>query len=242
MTKEKHMARKSAVMAEKLVEAAEKMLNSGADIVKQRKEQAETGEQVIDPFTQIDNEFKEINNEEKNDKPKVRTKSSYLPSADKLGRMPTHEEFCEAELLKAHDFGYEDPDFDFRTQYFTGQVLYYAYSNNVLMEKRIIIGKARTIYPRMIILSEEKGLCTCVGYNEKDLLFTNSMDAMNCLDNITLVPMTLDGRLRTEVYDGDDITDTDDAGWDDSDRSADVTGSLQEGSGEEDTEGEDTTE
>ena len=110
----------------------------------------------------------------------------YMPSAEVLGRMPTHEEFCEAFLRKAHDKGYPDPDFDYRHEYFKGQKLYYAYVNVLTGEKTSIPLSVRTIYPRSMVLIEEQGMCRCVGYNDKDCIFLTAIESDDYLNGVEI--------------------------------------------------------
>lgn len=109
-----------------------------------------------------------------------------MPSAEALGRMPTHKEFCEAFLRKAHDKGYPDPDFDYRHEYFKGQKVYYAYANILTGEKTSIPLTVRTIYPRSMVLIEEQGMCRCVGYEDKDNIFLTITEANDRLDDIVV--------------------------------------------------------
>lgn len=101
--------------------------------------------------------------------------------------MMTHEEYCEKELREAHEKGFEDPDFDFRNEYFKGQQVYYVRVwRTRIKEKRIIPLKLRTLYPRCLVGCEDKGQCVCMGYQERDQIFTNIVDANNYFESIDL--------------------------------------------------------
>lgn len=105
----------------------------------------------------------------------------------KESRMMTHDEFCEKELQEAHEKGFEDPDFDFRQEYFKGQQIYYVrIFRTRIREKRIIPLKVRTVYPRSIVGCEDKGQCVCMGYQERDQIFRNIVDANAYYDTIDL--------------------------------------------------------
>ena len=167
---------KSSQIASKMTEAAAKILESGKILADIRKENESAEDGTIEEKVTV---------EEQPEVPEA-PKITPIPTAEALGRMPSHEEICQADLARAKELGHEDPGFDFRTQYAKGQTIFYVYYSNFLMEKSIMQLKVRTIYPRMMVLTEEKGPCTCVSYKQRDLIFTNIIDAKTCYNNITL--------------------------------------------------------
>ena len=98
----------------------------------------------------------------------------------------THEEVCEQEIKKAHERGWPDPDFDFRNFYEKGHKAWYVHISEVLGEKEVVAVTLRTIYARSMIASEEKGLCHCIGYKEKDYVFENPRDANDFCSKLVL--------------------------------------------------------
>ena len=169
---------KSSQIASKMTEAAIKVLESGKILSNIRKENESTEDATTEEKVTVE--------EQPESKPPETPKITKRPTIETLGRMPKHEEICQADLERAKELGYEDPSFDFRTQYAKGQTVFYVYYSNFLMEKSIMQLKIRTIYPRMMVLTEEKGQCTCVSYNQRDLIFTNVIDAKTCYNKITL--------------------------------------------------------
>ena len=102
-------------------------------------------------------------------------------------RANNHEEFCEWELEKAKLKGKENPDFDFRTFYENGQVVYYILIlRGGIQTKELKKLKIRTIYPRMMVCNEEKACCQCIGYEDKDLIFDTLQDAEAMFKTINL--------------------------------------------------------
>ena len=98
----------------------------------------------------------------------------------------TYEETCENEIQRAHEKGLPDPDFDFRNFYEKGHKAWYVHVSEVLGEKEVVPVTLRTIYARTIVASEEKGLCHCIGYAERDHIFENSRDATLFCDSLVL--------------------------------------------------------
>lgn len=98
----------------------------------------------------------------------------------------THEEVCENEMKQALEKGLPDPDFDFRNFYEPGHKAYYVRVSEILGEKEVVPVTLRTIYARTMIGSEEKGLCHCIGYNQKDCVFETPRDANAYCDSLVL--------------------------------------------------------
>ena len=142
-------------------QAVEALLNSGAEAQKKRKRrtkaemeaarQAESGES--------NSLFESLEIPEEESKPK------------------THDEFCELEIRKAHDRCLPEPDFDFRAHYEKGTIIYFVRVLEALGEKEVKKLHLRTIYPRLMVGSQEKGCCYCIGYNERDRVFLTPRDA-----------------------------------------------------------------
>lgn len=86
----------------------------------------------------------------------------------------THEEFCELELKKAKEKGVEQPDFDFRNFYEKGEVAFYVHYLPLVGEIEVVKVTLRTIYPRMMVGTEEKAGCHCIGYAQRDMVFKDS--------------------------------------------------------------------
>lgn len=98
----------------------------------------------------------------------------------------THDEVCDNEIQRAHEKGLPDPDFDFRNFYEPGHKAWYVHVSEVLGEKEVVPVTLRTIYARTVIASEDKGLCHCVGYNQRNNIFESSRDAQTFCDSLVL--------------------------------------------------------
>lgn len=92
-------------------------------------------------------------------------------------RAVDHDEFCQWELEKAKLKGVPEPEFDFRNHYEKGQIAYFVRVMPTLGEKEVVKVILRTIYPRLMVGSEEKGCCHCIGYNDRDKVFLTPRDA-----------------------------------------------------------------
>lgn len=115
------------------------------------------------------------------------SKSYEWPSAPSL----THDEFCEKEIREAHEQNKPQPDFDFRQSFTKGdRVWFVRIYNGHLKAKTIIKLRLRTIYPRMMVGTEEKGMCQCIDYREVDQIFWNERDARTFMDTLDLPDMT----------------------------------------------------
>lgn len=98
--------------------------------------------------------------------------------------MLTTEEVCERELQRAHAENWPDPDFDYRNFYTKGQIVFYVRVLDRLGEKEVVKVMLRSIYPRMMVGTEEKSCCHCIGYKERDLIFDTPREAQACCDSI----------------------------------------------------------
>ena len=121
-------------------------------------------------------------------------------------RAVDHEEFCQWELEKAKLKGVPEPDFDFRNYYEKGQTVYFVRVMEALGEKKIKKLYLRTIYPRMMVGSEEKSCCHCIGYNERDRIFLTPRDAEAYFKSIDITPKyTSEAKSkRNKGYDTDE--------------------------------------
>jgi len=98
------------------------------------------------------------------------------------------DEFCQWEMDKAKAEGLEQPDFDFRNIYDKGSIVYLVRRNRGITEAdsgqvgRLIPLTLRTIYPRCLIgIAEGRG-CEVIGFNERDNVFSNRMDANDFIE------------------------------------------------------------
>lgn len=99
------------------------------------------------------------------------------PDFEEESRPKTHEEFCERELEKARERNLPEPDFDFRNFYEKGQIVFFVRVLSKLGIKEVKKLYLRSIYPRMMVGSEDKAGCHCIGYNERDQVFLTPRDA-----------------------------------------------------------------
>jgi hypothetical protein len=152
----------------------EELLNSGAEAQKKRKRRTKAEmEAARQTENTEDNSLFEA----------LETKEQ----TSQLGPM-TYEQTCEYDLQKAVEKGLENPDFDFRNYYEKGQTVWFVRILEALGVKRIHKLYLRTIYPRLIVGSEDKAYCQCIGYNERDAIFLTSRDAQAYFDSIEITP------------------------------------------------------
>ena len=144
----------------------ETLLNSGVETQKKRKRRTKA---EIEAIKQEENSLFEVFEIKEEPKPK------------------THEEFCELELKKAIEKGLSEPEFDFRDYYEKGEIGYFVRYSKELGEKEICKVYLRTIYPRTMVGSEEKGCCHCIGYKQKDQIFKTSKEAQTFYDSLNIV-------------------------------------------------------
>jgi hypothetical protein len=110
------------------------------------------------------------------------------------------EEFCQWEKEKAHIKGYEEPDFDFRDSYSTGEKVFLVRVYDNYKEKEFIEMTLRTVYTRDMVGVVDKKYCQMVGFNERDNLFTNKQHARSFYNSISFT-------AKDSYIDVDDDTD-----------------------------------
>lgn len=167
----------------------EALLNSGAETQKKRKRRTKAEmEAARQAEVEESNSLFDSFNFKEEPKPK------------------NHEEFCELELKKAAERGVENPDFDFRNFYEQGETVYYVSCSERLGEKEIHKVFLRTIYPRMMVGSEEKAGCHCIGYNDRDNVFRDSKTANDYYKSLEVAPRYTPQEPKLEE---DDVKSTD---------------------------------
>lgn len=187
----------------------EALLNSGAEAQKKRKRRTKAeieAEKQTNPAT---DEFSEMLGIAPEEEPEEDNR----PEWEKR-RAVDHDEFCKWEIEKAHLKGTPEPDFDFRNYYEKGQIVYFVRIMESLGEKEVKKLLLRTIYPRMMVGSEEKAACQCIGYNDRDKIFLTPRDADNYSKSIKLTSKyasedTGSKRKKNIEVDEDDDGDSD---------------------------------
>lgn len=150
----------------------ETLLNSGAEAQKKRKRRTKA-EIEVDKQAEITEENSLF---EALDLPDDPNEEDNRPEWEKRNAR-NHDEFCQWELEKAQLKGLPEPDFDFRNIYEKGDIVFYVRIIELLGEKEVKKVFLRTIYPRMMVGSEEKACCHCIGYNERDRIFRTPKEA-----------------------------------------------------------------
>ena len=89
----------------------------------------------------------------------------------------TTEEVAEEEIKRAHEKGWDEPDFDFRELYRSGDTIYYVYLNHLTGDKELLKLTVRTVYARSLIAWEEKGCARIIGYPSRDWIFLDGREA-----------------------------------------------------------------
>lgn len=148
----------------------EELLNSGVEAQKKRKRRTKAEMEAARQAEVEDNSL--FDSFHLNEEPKPKN----------------HEEFCELELKKAVEKGLENPDFDFRNFYEQGETVYYVNYSEKLGEKEVVKVFLRTIYPRMMVGSEEKSSCHCIGYQQRDNVFKDSRTANDFCNLLDISP------------------------------------------------------
>jgi hypothetical protein len=160
---------------EKTVEA---LLNSGAEAQKKRKRRTKAEIEAAKQAESIEDNslFESLDLQQEEDN---------RPEWEKRNAVD-HEEFCQWELEKAKLKDVPDPEFDFRNFYEKGQTVYFVNIMESLGDKEVKKLYLRTIYPRMMVGSEEKAACQCIGYNDRDKVFLTPRDADIYAKSITV--------------------------------------------------------
>lgn len=78
------------------------------------------------------------------------------------------------------------PGFNFHDYYQKGQKVFFVRVHEELGIKEFLELTLRTIYPKTIIGSKEKGCCYCIGPESKDMIFTERKNAVKCYDSINI--------------------------------------------------------
>lgn len=95
----------------------------------------------------------------------------------------------------------EDPDFDFHDFYETGRTVYFIRKLDKLGVKELLTLNLRSVYSRMLIGTEGKKGCVCVGYDARDLIFTDLKTAKHEFNKIHMkeVHYTTDDEVQNEL-------------------------------------------
>lgn len=99
----------------------------------------------------------------------------------------SQEIVAEQEKEDARAKGLDDPDFDFRQIYTPGQKVYYVYVNDFDGTKEVQDLIVRTVYARSIIAFMEHGMCYCLGYPQRDLIYLRKDHAEEACKQIKVV-------------------------------------------------------
>lgn len=103
---------------------------------------------------------------------------------ESINSMKTMEQICEEQLEKAKRENYPQPDFDYRNDYFKGQSVYYIKVNELCGKKEIIELKISSVYPRLIIGYEDRGMSHCIGFDESDMIFFTLSECEQVFKNL----------------------------------------------------------
>ena len=105
---------------------------------------------------------------------------------ESVNSMKTMEQICEEQLEKAKRENYPQPDFDYRNDYFKGQSIYYIKVNELCGKKEIIELKISSVYPRLIIGYEDRGMSHCIGFDESDMIFFTLSECEQVFKNLVV--------------------------------------------------------
>lgn len=180
---------KTATSSESEENIVDSLLNSGVKANKKRREKKEKPEPIVEEnslFAEL------IPQENKEKEPKEKWPKTY-------------EEMCEYELRNAHEKNYPEPDFDFRTMFEKGQMKWFVRVLEPLGEKELLHIKIRTVYPRMLIATEEKTpICHCIGYNMRDQVFDTEYEAQSFFDTIKVSKKYSVDPIKIKSYEYED--------------------------------------
>lgn len=96
----------------------------------------------------------------------------------------------------------ENPEFDFNDDYEVNQTIYFLRVFYKLGTKELLTLKIRSIYTRMIVGSGKNG-CLPIGYDAKDMIYTDMKVAREALDNIHVqeIVYSTDVKLKSKDID-----------------------------------------
>lgn len=89
----------------------------------------------------------------------------------------TTEQVAEEEMKRAAEKGWDEPDFDFRKLYHSGDTIYYVYLNHLTGDKELFELHVRTVYARSLIAWEDGGCARIIGYPNRDWIFWDRREA-----------------------------------------------------------------
>ena len=101
----------------------------------------------------------------------------------------TTEEVAEDEIRKAKEKGLEEPDFDFRKLYRSGDIIYYVWINYLTGVKELLKLTVRTIYARSLIAWEEKGNAHMISYPTREWIFMDRREAQKAYKDVEVEAM-----------------------------------------------------
>ena len=174
--------------------SVEELLNSGAEVQKKRKRRTKAEIEAAKTESKENSLFETFDlSEEEDNRPEWEKRHAR-----------THEEFCQWELEKAKLKGLPEPDFDFRNYYEHGEIVYYVRYSELLGVKEIHKVYLRTIDPRMMVGSQEKSHCHCIGYNQRDQVFRTPKEANDFYNSLQIVQKY---NTKSKQKDSDDEDD-----------------------------------
>lgn len=184
-------------------DAVESLLDSGVKATKKRsrekpvKDKFEPGTEDV-PIEE-NSLFAELIPQEKQED---------VPQEEKWPK--TYEETCEYDLRRAHEMGYEDPDFDFRQEYVKGQHLWFVRVHVSLGIKELLEVVVQTVYPRTIIAVQPKAFCHCIGYKMQHQIFRSQSEALAYYESVKVSTRYMDEKPKKKRKGEDDDEDADD--------------------------------
>lgn len=169
----------------------EELLNAGVKASRKRRSKKKE-ESVPAPVTEENSLFAELLPQE----------TPEQPQGEKWPK--TYDEMCEYELRKAQERNLPEPDFDFRGMYAKGQKVWFVRVLGPLGEKEMLHVTIRTVYPRMLIVVEQKAYCHCVGYNMRDQIFDTEYHAQAYFDTVKVSKKYSTEPVRVKSYEYED--------------------------------------
>lgn len=124
-------------------------------------------------------------------------------------KMKTADDISEEMLERAKKENLELPDFDFRTIYERGQKLWFVRYSKKLGNKELVEFHVRTVYARMVIGSQPKSICHCVGVNMRNQLFEDKKLATEFYNSLDLTPEEEERKKKSKTADAEDYEEKD---------------------------------
>lgn len=102
------------------------------------------------------------------------------------GNMITIDQVADKEIVNAHAKGLSEPDFDFRTQYYKGDKIFFLRVMPTLGIKEILSLTVQSVFARTLTAFEPKSTCYVIPYKKRNQIFQNRAEALEQFEEIDI--------------------------------------------------------